>query len=87
MADIFRSAEYARAGMARREAKVSTCLNGKCGCDSASACKFARCDNCDYPVDRATRKTLVDHWCDDHDICPTCDGPLNDRRVNGSLVD
>lgn len=87
MADIFRSAEYARATLERRTAKVSTCLNGKCGCVNAEVCKFARCNNCDYPIDRATGKSLVDHGCDEYDVCPDCDGPLNERRVYGSLVD
>lgn len=87
MADIFRSAEYARATLARRSAKVSDCLSGKCGCENAGNCRFARCDNCDYPKDRTTGKTLVDHGCDEYDVCPDCDGPLNERRVYGSLVD
>ena len=87
MADIFRSAEYARVKAERTAVKVGDCLTGKCGCESAAKCKFARCDNCDYPIDRATRMTLVDHWCEEHDVCPTCDGPLNERRVNGSRVD
>lgn len=70
-------------------AKVSECLTGKCGCEGGAEdpCKFKRCGNCDYPVDPRTGKTLVDHVCDDHDICPDCAGPLNDRRVYGSLVD
>lgn len=87
MADIFRSAGYARTTLARRDAKVSDCLSGKCACENAGKCKFARCDNCDYPKDRATGKTLVDHGCDEYDVCPDCDGPLNERRVYGSLVD
>ena len=84
MVDIFRSAEYARLKV---NPKVRECLKGACRCDNASTCKYARCSNCDYPVDRATRMTLVDHGCEDHDCCPFCGGPLNERRVYGSLVD
>lgn len=84
MGDIFRSAEYARLKL---NPKVRECLKGKCACVNAEQCKFARCDNCDYPKDRVTGKTLVDHGCDEYDVCPTCDGPLNERRVYGSLVD
>ena len=84
MADIFRSAEYARLKV---NPKVRECLNGQCRCVNAGACKYARCSNCDYPVDRETKKTLVDHGCDDWDVCPYCDGPLSERRIYGSLVD
>jgi hypothetical protein len=69
------------------DATVSDCLKGKCECASAAECKFARCDNCDYPKDHVTGKTLVDHRCRDHEICPDCDGPLNDQRIYGALVD
>jgi hypothetical protein len=67
-------------------AKVAHCLSGECVCRDASECRFKRCGNCDYPVS-GDGKTLVDHVCDDHDICPDCDGPLNDQRIYGSLVD
>jgi len=86
VADIFRSAEYARAKPVRAATKVSDCLNGKCACKSASECRFKRCSNCDYPTTE-DGKTLVDHSCDDLDCCPFCAGPLNDRRIYGSLVD
>jgi hypothetical protein len=83
------SKEEIRANIKRvaRERLVSLCLNGKCDCESASKCKFTRCDNCDYPIDSITHKSLVDHYCEDHNICPMCDGPLNERRINGPLVD
>ena len=84
MAEIFRSAEYARLKL---NPKVRECLKGKCRCANASECKYARCNNCDYPVDRVTGRTLVDHSCNDYDTCPTCCGPLNERRIYGSSVD
>lgn len=84
VADIFRSAEYARL---RVNPKVRECLKGQCCCANAAQCKYARCSNCDWPVDRESRKTLVDHSCDEYDTCPVCDGPLNERRIYGSLVD
>lgn len=62
------------------------CIFGKCGCRRAAECKFDRCKNCDFIVD-AEGKTLVDHSCDEHETCPDCGGPLNERRVYGSLVD
>lgn len=62
------------------------CIFGKCGCRSATECKFARCKNCDYIID-AEGKTMVDHSCDDHDICPDCGGPLNERHIYGALSD
>lgn len=43
-----------------------------------------RCANCDNPID-AQGKTIVDHACEDHDICPDCRGPLDQRRVYGLL--
>ena len=33
----------------------------------------------------AQGKTIVDHACEDHDICPDCRGPLDQRRVYGLL--
>lgn len=67
-------------------AKVVDCLNGTCDCQDAAVCKFKRCANCDYPVSDGG-KTLVDHSCEEYDTCYLCDGPLNDRRIYGSLID
>ena len=64
---------------------VAECLTGWCPCENAGECKFERCENCDYPV--RDGKTLVDHACEERDWCPSCGGPLNDRRINGPLVD
>lgn len=86
MSDIFRSAEYARVKVVRASTKVGDCLKGKCVCNSASECRFKRCGNCDYPTTEEG-KTLVDHSCRDYETCPVCDGPLNDNRIYGSLVD
>ncbi len=68
--------------------KVSQCLSGECKCQGGAEdpCRFKRCSNCDYPVSE-DGKTLVDHSCEEWDVCPECGGPLNDRRIYGSLVD
>ncbi len=65
-------------------ASIESCLSGSCGCRNAGACSFKRCKNCDYPIG-ADGKTLVDHSCDDHNICPDCGGPLNERQIYGAL--
>ena len=65
-------------------ATAADCIFGKCGCRSAAVCKFKRCGNCDWPIN-ANGRTLVDHSCEDWDICPECGGPLNERRVYGAL--
>ena len=86
MTDIFRSAEYARAAStASISDMTAACLTGKCNCESANSCKLARCNNCDYPIDRKSRQTLVDHWSDESEVCPDCNGPLNDKRIYGAL--
>ena len=66
-------------------ATAAECIEGKCGCADATACKFVRCKNCDGIMD-AAGKTLVDHSCEEWDICPDCGGPLNESRVYGALV-
>lgn len=63
---------------------LEDCIFGKCGCASAEACRFWRCENCDNVVDSGGR-TLVDHYCEEYDVCPDCGGPLNERRVYGAL--
>lgn len=70
-----------------REAAKKTaadCISGKCECANAEKCVFRRCSNCDHPMDQ-TGKTLVDHSCSEHDTCPECGGPLNDRMIYGAL--
>lgn len=61
----------------------SDCISGKCPCLRAAECAFARCKNCDNIVEDG--KTLVDHSCDDHNTCPDCGGPLNERQIYGAL--
>jgi len=64
--------------------QIEACLGGTCDCSNASACSFTRCKNCDNPIGE-NGKTLVDHSCEEHETCPDCDGPLNDRRIYGAL--
>jgi len=68
-------------------ATAAECIKGKCGCANAAACDFARCKNCDWPID-ANGKTLVDHSCEEWDTCQECGGPIteNMRRIYGALV-
>lgn len=69
-------------------ATAAECINGKCDCAKAANCSFARCKNCDWPVDQHG-KTVVDHSCDEWETCPECGGPATDnmRRVYGALAD
>ena len=62
--------------------QLELCLTGKCNCASATACKFARCKNCDSCVGE-DGKTLED-WCGTGEIyedriCPDCGSVLDAR--------
>lgn len=57
----------------------AVCRAGTCGCESAAACHFPRCKNCD-------EITKDGKWIDDYgwhgedpDWCPDCGAPLPSR--------